>query len=83
MNTTLNKMYATPGIYLFSGGSYFAFLEVDGEGKCHQLDPQTFVRDGELTREGWDEQVIAALFGPLPIVRACDSVIDAAKEQRA
>lgn len=83
MNTTLNKMYATPGFYLVSGGSYFAFLEVDGEGKCHQLGPSTFVRDGELTREGWNEQAIAALFGPLPIVRARDSVIDAAKEQQA
>lgn len=64
----LDKMYATPGVYVVLGDMYLFYVETLPDGTCHQLKPDTKERDGELSRSGWNE-----LF-PLRIHRLRDGV---------
>jgi hypothetical protein len=58
MNNYIKRMLARPGRYCVSNipmlmrGAIF-FVEVDPDGSCHQLQPQTGQRDGELLPDGW------------------------------
>jgi hypothetical protein len=53
-----------PGIYLVDGkGSMF--IELEADGKVHQLRFTTFERDGVLDDEGWHNDWPLSFYGPL------------------
>lgn len=58
----INQLYATPGHYKLTtpemqARGQYVNVEVDNEGVCHQLNRKG-ERDGPLSKEGWNEQVI-------------------------
>lgn len=62
---TVDQMLANAGIYTVIQPAGMFFVEVLTNGECHQLTPDTFAHDGELIREGWRDDVPAAICGPL------------------
>lgn len=65
MSVSLDVMHSKPGIYVVVDRRGMAFVETDGDGRCHQLKPDTFERDGELQTGGWNIGFIVGIFGPL------------------
>lgn len=63
MTVSLDVMLSKPGIYLVIAPFGMSFCETMPGGKCHQLNPHTFERDGELSTDGWAKPV--AIYGPL------------------
>lgn len=61
----LDLVLSRPGVYVAAGGPAFLFIEVDLQGKCHQLTPHDFKRDGELSRDGWRADRAPTFYGPL------------------
>lgn len=64
----LNQL-AKPGIYVIcmtalSGRSFVGLVETDEEGNQHQLNLQTYARDGELSKDGWYPELIVSILGP-------------------
>lgn len=52
-----------PGIYVAMAPIGCCFCEVDEDGRCFQLRPADFERDGELRPGGWMPGVV--FVGPL------------------
>lgn len=63
LKVSLDTMHKTPGIWVLVGRSIIFFVEVDAEGRCFQLNPDTFERDGQLERDGWSGNPV--IVGPL------------------
>lgn len=53
MRVSLDIMLSKPGIYVLTGSRGMTFVEVEAEGRCHQLELTNFTRDGELTGGRW------------------------------
>ena len=63
----LDYVLQTPGIWVCASGRTAFFLEVADDLICHQLDPETLERDGELEPDGWSDEarIEAGFCGPL------------------
>lgn len=62
---SVDVMLSRPGIYIMVTSNALAFCEVDPDGKCHQLRPQDFAKDGELRPGRWRLDQGATYYGPL------------------
>jgi len=53
-------MLKTPGLYIVStlGSLHMGYVEVEANGTCHQLAPDTLARDGVLRPDGWHPQTV-------------------------
>lgn len=65
MSVSLDVMHSKPGIYLVTAAGGQIFVEVDETGACHQLNPETFERDGILRPGNWAVPHILGIYGPL------------------
>lgn len=61
---SIDIMLSRPGIYVVVALENLTFVEVDDEGRCHQLTLNGYRRDGELRPGGWNIDVINAIHGP-------------------
>lgn len=66
---SLDLMKQKPGIYVLINGICVVFIEVDGD-TIHQLQPDTFERDGVLSPDGWNHSTLWRAVGPLQRVPA-------------
>lgn len=64
---SLDIVKSKPGLYIVLGPAYMFFMEVDAQGVCHQLKPETLVRDGTLGDDGWYLANLRAIHGPYPL----------------
>lgn len=69
-------MLAVPGIYRIANPYEQLFVEVDEQKCCYQLTLTAMERDGELSRDGWDESRITEILGPLTRNAALVMVFD-------
>lgn len=63
--SSIDVVKSKPGIWLVIGRGATILMEVLPDGACHQLNPDTFERDGELVMGGWRVEAIVTLVGPL------------------
>lgn len=61
---SVDVMLSRPGIYVVVSLSSLAFVEVDPEGRCHQLTLTDYRRDGEVRPGVWNLNAITAIHGP-------------------
>jgi hypothetical protein len=62
---SLDVVLSRPGIYVVMSPRIVVFCEVDADGKCHQLRPRDFARDGELRPGLWRLDSNHTFYGPL------------------
>jgi hypothetical protein len=62
---SVDVVLSRPGIYVMASATAMAFCEVDHEGRCYQLRPADFARDGELRPGGWILGYGLTFYGPL------------------
>jgi hypothetical protein len=62
---SLDVVLSNPGVWIICGCGHVMLVEVAADGSCHQLDPDTFERDGELRPGGWEIANIVTMIGPL------------------
>lgn len=62
----IDVMLSRPGIYAIVAYGCMGLVEVDGDGRCYQLElaSGTYARDGELRAGGWAIDSIIAIHGP-------------------
>jgi hypothetical protein len=60
----LDAKLKQPGIHLMVGHGWFGLMEVELDGKCHQLDLATMERCVELEADGWVPDALIAVHGP-------------------
>lgn len=62
----IDVMLSRPGIYCVATWGGIGFVEVEPDGKVHQLELRsgTYARDGELRPGGWCLENIAGIEGP-------------------
>lgn len=68
---SVDIMLSVPGVYVVSSHCQFLFVEVDAEGRCHQLEPHSgkYARDGELRPGGWRVEDLSSIDGPFARTR--------------
>lgn len=69
MARTIDDMLKTPGIFVVFSWQTCFLAEVMADGTCHQLNPDSLERDGELRRDGWLD-IDPRIVGPLARVAA-------------
>lgn len=62
---SIELMLSKPGIYVINGHYGMIAVEVDGAGRCWNLNPHTMLQERELPEGGWDIHAIGVIFGPL------------------
>lgn len=62
---SVDVVLSRAGIYIMVTPHALAFCEVDQDGRCHQLRPKDFARDGELRPGGWHLAEGITFYGPL------------------
>jgi hypothetical protein len=50
---SIEQMYGQAGFYVVLGVQLFGMCEVDDNGVCYELKPETLERDGEILRQEW------------------------------
>jgi hypothetical protein len=61
---SIDIMLSKPGIYAVVTFGGVGLVEVDADGRCHQLTLDDHRRDGELHQGGWVLDSIAGILGP-------------------
>ena len=62
INDSVKAALSSPGLYVLTAkglpAAGVAFVEVDSEGRAHQLSPETLTRNGELLPGGWYPEAV-------------------------